>query len=207
MRRMPFVAGLMGLCLLPALGTAQDRPARDPAPDRVSLVAAVGLLEPAGRLGDVTDRGLLLSAGGFLRLTELTDHLAPEFSFQYGFLHVPPRPGIRGASLDTLRILGGLRAFVLPQRYPLRPWAGILAGWAHYRISPRRVPLTPVIAPRRNDRDDVLLSTGGGLDWRLHPNLEAGFQARYDVSFTTKSDFGERDLESVSLLGSIVFNF
>lgn len=176
---------------------------RDPAPERVSLVAGAGVLEPTGVFGDRVEGGPLFSVGSFFRLNP---YLAPAIAAQYALLEPDLPPGERG-SFDTWRVLGGLRVFLVPKEFFLRPWLSAMAGWAHYTSYRRGVELSPVIAPNRDDRDDVLLNLGGGADLRLHPNFEIGFDVRHDVSFTDDSETGERDLHAVSILGMITFNY
>ena len=171
---------------------------RNPASERVTFVGGVGYLEPLGQFGDTVDGGVLVSAGGFYRLIE---YVAPEFAIQYGQID----PEGRG-SMSTMRVLGGVRGFVLPAEFPLRPWGGILAGWGHYDRSGGSA-LPGIIAFNREKRDDVMVSAGGGLEWRLHPNFEIGANVRYDVSFTDDGETGEEDLKSVSVLGVLLFNY
>ena len=195
-----------GLVLGTTAALAQDDlrdPMRDPTPEAVSFVAGVGFLEPLDRFGDDANGGLLLSIGG---LYHLNRWIAPEFALQYGFLDGPTVDG-DDTSIDTFRMLGGLRAYLLPADFLVRPWGGILAGWGHYEASPGRDDLRPIFAEHRHDRDDLMLSFGGGLEVHPHPNVTVGGQLRYDHSFTNDGDLGERDLQSMTALGTVAFNY
>ncbi len=174
---------------------------RNPTSEQVGIVAFGGGFRPVGRFREKVTGGFALGAGGYYRLTGF---LAPAFAAHYAFLD-PDRSatGARG-SIDAWALVGGLRLFLLSERYRFRPWVAVLGGWAHY-TSFRSLPLEPVFRPGRSTRDDPLISAGGGIDLSLHPNFTLGVDIRDNVSLTDDHDKGERDLTAVSILGSLTF--
>ena len=194
------------ICLCAAAGvmTGSARAElRNPTPEQVAVAASIGGFRPVGRFGDKVNGGGAVGASGFYRLTRF---ITPAFAVHYAFLDPDESAtGIRG-SIDTWSVLGGVRLFLFPESYRLRPWVAVLGGWAHY-TSYRVLPLETIFTPGRNTRDDPVVSAGGGIDLGLHPNFTVGADIRDNVSLTDDHEKGERDLTAITILGSLIFHY
>jgi hypothetical protein len=200
MRRM-HMAGMVFLALaLPA--AAEPTWPRDPTPERVTFLAGVGGLFPVGEFADAVDSGVAPSIGGYLRLNEI---FAPAFQFQYGFLEADNRRIGGGESIDTFNLLTGLRLFI-PVKGIVHPWITGLVGWAHYRTD-RELDLQPLFGVGDKERNDVMFSTGGGVDFQVHPNFSIGIDTRVLFSISTDSSSGEGDLTAMTVSGLALFHF
>lgn len=198
MRRM--LGAALVLCLV-APGVAGSQ-MRDPTPEKVTVFGGGGWLFPTGRFRDSVKSGGAVGVGGFFRY----GYVAPSMFAQYGFLEPDfAKTGVRG-HVDTWRVLFGGRVYPLAESFVLQPFVTALGGWAHYTSS-RKLDLAPVFAPGHDDRDDAMLSAGGGFELALHPNFSLAIDARDDLSFTDAHAKGERDLNAVSLTGLAMFRY
>ncbi|MEA2625389.1 MAG: outer membrane protein beta-barrel domain [Candidatus Binatota bacterium] len=200
-----FVGLGLWLALAFALGSFGDAAAEEPTrtPDRVSIAFGVGGILPTGKFADAADAGFAYSFSGYYHLT---DWFGPAFVFQQGFLESDPSTGVHGGSVDTYSLAGGVRAYVLPPSFMLRPWVTLLGGYHRY-AQHRKHELTPIFAIGHDDRDDPFLSIGGGAELRLHPNFGLGADLRYNASFSDSDDRGERDLGAFTIAALLILHY
>ncbi|MGH7899165.1 MAG: hypothetical protein ACREQQ_14515 [Candidatus Binatia bacterium] len=175
---------------------------RDPTPERVTFMGGVGGLFPVGRFADAADSGFAPSIGGFFRANKV---LAHAFHFQYGHLEADEQRLGGGETIHTFNLLTGPRLFI-PLKGPVSPWVTGLIGWAHYRTD-RELPLEPLFGVGDRTRNDVMLSIGGGLDFRLHPVFSVGIDARALFSIATSDSRGEDNLTAMTVSGLAMFHF
>jgi hypothetical protein len=157
---------------------------------------------PVGRFADVADAGVAPSLGGYMRVNRV---LAPAFQFQYAFLEIDDQRIGGGESVDAFNLLTGFRLF-LPVEGVVHPWVTALLGWAHYKTD-SELPLQPLFGVGEKDRDDVMLSVGGGLDFRIHPVFSVGIDTRALFSISTDTSRGAKNLTAMSVCGLAMFHF
>lgn len=202
------MAGMVILALALPAAAQSSQPAqppwpRNPTPERVTFFGGVGGMFPVGKFADTANAGVAPIVGGYLRVNEI---FAPAFLFQYGFLDADRQLVPDGQSIAALNLLTGLRLFIPVKSRVVHPWVTGLAGWAHYHTD-RQLPLQSLFGLGKTDRDDVMLSTGGGLDFQLHPNFSLGIDTRVLFSISTDSSHGEDNLTAMTVSGMASLHF
>lgn len=190
----------VSMLLLPAAAEAQWP--RNPTPEKVTAFATMGGIFPVGRFSDAADGGFAPGFGGYYRVNDV---IAPAFQFQYGFLEVDNQRLGGGESIGALNLLGGLRLFI-PVKGIVHPWVTGLLGWANYHTS-RQLPLEPLFGFGERDRNDFMLSSGGGLDFQVHPNFSLGIDTRALFSISTHTSRGQENLTAITVSGVALFHF